>query len=95
MQTLSPSLLLWKRMSNKTLEVGVEWTQEVVQKIIVNFKKIKDKDQFFIYIYNTSVSTSFCVWYACIQWFRWHSALLPYMVMVFGSIIKLTKNRLF
>ena len=31
MQWMSPSVLLRKRMSSKTLEGGVEWTQEEVQ----------------------------------------------------------------
>ena len=31
MQTLSPSLLLWKRMSSETLEEGEKWTQEEVR----------------------------------------------------------------
>ena len=62
-------------------------------------------DQFFHFIHLFPLPS---VWYACIQWFRWHSALLQVMyIMVvvllsnfffifftrrFGSVKTLTKN---
>ena len=39
MQWMSSSLLLRKRMSNETLEVGGEWTQEELQKITITITK--------------------------------------------------------
>ena len=45
MQTLSPSLLLWKRMSSETLEEGEKWTQEDVRQ--------KGKIKKYIYKFNT------------------------------------------
>ena len=39
MQWMSLSLLLRKRMSNETLEVGDKWTQEELQKITKKLEK--------------------------------------------------------